>query len=104
MAYSLIAPTGVIFPIILPPPSVNQSLPSAPFVMPYGNAPAVGIAYSVIFPVLEAIGKVGVSAPPEKPLPPPQAARPNVAADKPIIVRRNVLFLRWMNDILRHPF
>ena len=57
--YSVTAPAGVIFPILLPLISVNQRLPSGPAVILEGQLPALMPAlYSVttpagvIFPIL----------------------------------------------------
>lgn len=41
-------PLGVMRPILLPPASVNQRLPSGPAVMPWGRLSVVGIGNSVI--------------------------------------------------------
>ena len=47
--YSVTTPAGVIFPILLPPISVNQRLPSGPAAIHGGPLPAVMPAlYSVI--------------------------------------------------------
>ena len=43
-------PPGVIWPMRLPPNSVNQRFPSGPLVMPSGALPAVGSVNSVITP------------------------------------------------------
>src|SRR5947209_4726475 len=46
---SVMAPYGVMRPILLPPFSVNRRLPSGPVVMPYGP-PLFGIGNSVMAP------------------------------------------------------
>src|SRR5439155_905810 len=48
---SVMAPAGVIRPILLPESSVNQRLPSGPAVMLSGALPVVGTANSVTVPV-----------------------------------------------------
>src|SRR2546421_664563 len=45
---SVMAPPGVIRPILLPPELVNHTLPSGAEVMPFGWLVCVGMGYSVI--------------------------------------------------------
>src|SRR5215469_541506 len=49
--YSVIDPSSVIWPTLLPCVSANQIAPSPPTVIPSGALPAVGIGYSVTEPV-----------------------------------------------------
>ena len=51
IGYSVIAPPGVILPILLVASSTNHILPSGPGARPRGPEPAVGIGYSAIAPV-----------------------------------------------------
>src|SRR5438093_8324501 len=46
--YSVIVPVGVIFPMLRPASSVNQTFPSGPGLMSQGRAPSVGTGYSTI--------------------------------------------------------
>jgi hypothetical protein len=48
----VIAPAGVIRPILLPACSVNQSAPSGPAMMPQGRPSDVGIENSAIAPAV----------------------------------------------------
>ena len=58
MANSVMAPDGVIRPILLPVNSVNHNALSGPLVIPKGTLPAVGTGYS-----LSVIGSEVVSRP-----------------------------------------
>src|SRR6266511_385299 len=50
MGYSVMAPSVVIRPMLLPMYSVNHSLPSGPEAMPQGALSGVGMGYSVMAP------------------------------------------------------
>jgi len=54
VAISLIAPAVVILPILLEPPSANQSAPSDPVVIPFGKLLAVGNGNCVNTPQIDA--------------------------------------------------
>ena len=65
----MIAPAGVILPILLALDSVNQRLPSGPAAMPSGPLRSVGTEYwvivpeGVILPILLALGSVNQRLP-----------------------------------------
>src|SRR5262245_37465904 len=63
MGYSVMAPWGVIRPMLLPKVSVNHRLPSGPVVIPLGELPTVGMAYSVIRWAACAVGAAAITHP-----------------------------------------